>query len=79
MIKLYSVVITVIIFISFGCTRQYKVAKIVPGTTTLNQALDYLDQPVTSKKSQFDPSSHFYAWDDVSLQARDNPRYCNPP
>lgn len=54
-----------------GCSRQYKVAKITPGQTTLDETFSLLDEPLVGDHSNFENGSEIYIWDDVSVQARD--------
>lgn len=70
--KLTLLALIVTIFSLFGCDRQYKIAKIIPGKTKVQTAITYLNAPVESKTSTFDANSTFYKWKDVSLVVQNN-------
>jgi len=66
-------VITFVLLLSISsCSRQYKIAKIVVGTTSIETALNLLDEPDVAEKSSFgqDPSHETFIWSDVSLQVK---------
>lgn len=51
-----------------SCSRQFKIAKVVPGQTHVDTALYYLDEPVYAEHSTLGRGSQIYIWDDVSVQ-----------
>jgi len=70
MIKSNALLFIILLLSFFGCSRQYHIAKIIPGNTTLEEALNHLDDPQLARTSQFDSSTHYYVWEDVSLQIK---------
>lgn len=51
-----------------SCSRDYKIAKIIPGQTNVAQTLELLDEPIRAKKSDFHQESEIFIWKDVSVQ-----------
>lgn len=72
MIKSSKLLFIILLISCFGCSRQYHVAKITPGHTTLEEALDHLNDPQVARTSKFDSSTQYYVWEDVSIQIKDN-------
>lgn len=56
------------IFTLFSCSRQYKLAKIEPGSTSISEAISLLDEPTNKDESLRIEGSMLYIWKDVSLQ-----------
>lgn len=56
------------LFTFFGCSRQFKIARVVPGDTFIDQAVDILDEPDIAEKSSISPGHTVYIWRDVTLQ-----------
>lgn len=51
-----------------ACSRQFKIAKVVPGQTHVDDALHLLEEPIYAEVSTLDRRSEVYIWDDVSVQ-----------
>ena len=60
------------IFTLIGCTRQFQIARVVPGKTTTLQVIRYLDEPRMFNKSSFNQAEEVLIWDDVVVQMRDD-------
>lgn len=54
-----------------SCSRQFKIAKVVPGQTHVDDALHLLDEPIYAEVSTLGRSSEIYIWDDVSVQVKE--------
>jgi hypothetical protein len=55
-----------------SCSRQFKIARVVPGETYIDQAVDILDEPDIAEKSSVSPRHMVYIWQDVTLQVDQN-------
>ena len=51
-----------------SCSRDFKVARINPGSTYIADAIDILDEPEIRDASFSSKGSMLYIWNDVSLQ-----------
>lgn len=56
------------LLIFFGCSRQFKVARVVPGETFIDQAVHILDEPDVAENSTLARGHRVYIWRDVTLQ-----------
>ena len=55
---------------AFGCSRQFHIAKLVPGQSYTYEAVDRLGDP---DFTQFEnPTQQVLVWDDVTIQARED-------
>lgn len=66
-----SFVTLIFIFTLFGCTRQFQIARVVPGKTDLNEVRRYLGTPNLASEntsSSFNPHEEIMVWDDVLVQ-----------
>ena len=66
------VVIFTILLISTSCARRFNVARIVPGVTSTNQVIKYLNEPQYFDKSSFNGREEVLIWDDVTVQTDDD-------
>jgi hypothetical protein len=66
----YLVIFT-FIFTLIGCSRQFKIAKVVPGKTSTLEAIRHLDEPDMFNKSSFNQSEEVLIWKDVVIQTKD--------
>jgi len=53
-----------------SCSRQFKIARVVPGQTHVDTALYILDEPIYAENSSLDSRSQIYIWEDVSVQVQ---------
>lgn len=51
-----------------SCSRQFKIAKVVPGQTHVDDALHLLDEPIYAEVSSLNKRAEIYIWEDVSVQ-----------
>lgn len=65
--KLRLMALIVTVFSLFGCDRQYKIGKIIPGHTNIKTAIQLLNSPIESKESTFKKEATFYKWKDINL------------
>lgn len=56
------------LFTFFGCSRQFKIARVVPGETYIDQAVNILDEPDIAERSSLSSRHAVYIWRDVTLQ-----------
>jgi len=56
------------LLIFFGCSRQFKVARVIPGQTYIDQAVNILDEPDVAENSTLSRGHRVYIWRDVTLQ-----------
>lgn len=56
------------LFTIFGCSRQFKIARVVAGQTYIDKAVDILDEPDIAEKSSLSSNHMVYIWRDVTLQ-----------
>src|SRR3989338_562978 len=68
MIKWNFLILLFSLILSASCTRERKVAKIIPGHTTISEVLDWLDEPVNVRTSGFDSHEEVFVWDDLTVQ-----------
>ena len=66
--KLNLFIIMTLIFTFTSCSRNFKVARINPGTTYIDEAIGILDEPEIRDSSFASKGSTLYIWQDVSLQ-----------
>lgn len=67
--KVLKVALTLTFLLSFiGCSRQFKIARVIPGQTYVDEALDLLDEPDIAETSSINSSHQVYIWQDVTLQ-----------
>lgn len=52
----------------FGCSRQFSIAKVVPGKTSTAEAIKYLSEPDKYNKSSFNKNEEVLIWNDVLVQ-----------
>ncbi len=55
-----------------ACSRQYKIAKIIPGNTSIQSALTLLDEPEVAEKSSLNSNFETFIWRDVSLHVHNS-------
>lgn len=72
MIIVKSIGLTLLLMLVTGCSRSFHIAKIVPGKTSAQEVLHRLNEPLILKKSSYDPKTEIFAWDDVSVQVKNN-------
>lgn len=67
--KVLKLAFAITFLLSFvGCSRQFQIARVVPGQTYVDEALDLLDEPDLAEQSTINHSHHVYIWRDVTLQ-----------
>jgi hypothetical protein len=66
----YLVTFTFILTL-IGCSRQFQIAKVVPGKTSTLQAIKFLDEPDMYNKSSFNKTEEVLIWKDVVVQTKD--------
>jgi hypothetical protein len=68
--KMLKLALAVTLLSSFmSCSRQFKIARVVPGQTYIDTALNILDEPDDlAESSSISPSHQLYIWPDVTLQ-----------
>lgn len=67
--KFSKITLMLILLLSFfSCSRQYKIARVIPGSTYIDQAVLLLDEPVISKNSSLTFDHKIYIWKDLTLQ-----------
>lgn len=67
--KVLKVALTLTFIFSFlSCSRQFQIARIVPGQTYVDEALDILDEPDIAENSSLNRTHQVYIWNDVTLQ-----------
>lgn len=68
-LPLYIILMTSLLV---SCSRDYKMAKIIPGQTDVARTLELLDEPIRAKKSDFDEKSEVFIWNDVTVQFKNS-------
>ena len=67
--KVLKLAFAVVFLISFTCcSRQFKVARIKPGLTYIDEALNILSDPDLAENSTINTTHQVYVWSDVTLQ-----------
>lgn len=67
--KVLKLAFTILFLLSFiGCSRRFQIARVVPGQTYSDEALDLLDEPDIAEQSSINRSYAIYVWQDVTLQ-----------
>lgn len=67
--KMLKMALAVTFLVSFiGCSRQFKIARVVPGETYVDTAMYILDEPILAETSSINRSHQIYIWEDVTLQ-----------
>lgn len=67
--KVLKLALATTFLLSFiGCSRQFQIARVVPGQTYADEALDLLDEPDVAEQSSISRSHQVYVWQDVTLQ-----------
>ena len=56
------------LFSTLSCSRQFKIARVVPGETYIDRAVSILDEPDIAEKSSLSSNHMVYIWQDVTLQ-----------
>lgn len=69
----YVTIFTLILSFT-GCTRQFHIARIIPGKTTDNDTVKYLGTPHEQglQRSSFNSSDQILTWDDVQVQFKNH-------
>lgn len=67
--KVLKLAFAITFLLSFiSCSRQFQVARVVPGQTYADEALDLLDEPDVAEQSTIKAGNTIYIWRDVTLQ-----------
>ena len=67
--KVLKLAFAITFLLSFiGCSRQFQIARVVPGHTYVDEALNLLDEPDIAEQSTISRSHAVYVWRDVTLQ-----------
>lgn len=64
-LPVYIILITSLLV---SCSRDYKIAKIIPGKTSMTETLELLDEPIRAKTSTFNEKVEVFIWKDVTVQ-----------
>ena len=66
-----SFILITFIFTFFGCSRQFQIARVVPGKTEIHDLRQYLGVPevlTDQNSSTFNPNEEILVWKDVLVQ-----------
>lgn len=66
------IVVTLILILLTGCSRSFHVGRIKPGKSSIEDAIKRLNEPLVVKKSTFDPETEIFAWEDLTIQAKND-------
>jgi hypothetical protein len=68
MIKWNFLILILLFILGTSCSRERKVSRIIPGHTTINEALEWLDEPINVQTSGFATNEEVFIWKDLTIQ-----------